>query len=118
MPGRGGYVENIDIENITADISITEAVILTLRYNEDFSHKRNTVFNNMPSFRNISINNVKCNKANRGIYALGEENSPLENIYISDITTDAFEPMKMEYVKNLNLSNINLGCCEKMSEKL
>ena len=118
MPGRGGYVENIDIENITADISITEAVIVTLRYNEDFSHKRNTVFNNMPEFRNISISNVKCNKANRGVFVLGEDNSRLENIYISDITADAFEPMKVEYVKNLNLSNINLGYCEKMSEKL
>lgn len=118
MPGRGGVVENIDIENVTADVSITEAVILTLRYNEDFSHKRNTVFNDMPKFRNISINNVKCGKANRGIFVLGEENSPLENIYISNIETNAFEPMKVEYVKNLNLSNINLGCCEKMSEKL
>lgn len=107
MKGRGGFVENIDYENITID-KAKEAIIITLRYAGEPLDDQSVQKTNMTKMRNFSIKNFKCKKALYGIDLLGDAQSTLDNICVSDVTVTADCPIRAEFVSNLITENTNL----------
>ncbi len=107
MKGRGGYVENIDCENIYVT-NADSSVYLTMKYAGERLDDQSKPIENMPSVRNISIKGLKCPKADCGIYICGETGYNFENIHLSDIDIAAEMPIKAENVTGLYMENINL----------
>lgn len=109
MKGRGGFIENLDIENITVKSADRIAVSLTLRYNGEPLDDYSQPIKNMPTMRNISISNFKCGRARMGIEVMGEKGYDIENIYLDNIDIVAETPVSIGNVKNLHMQNINLA---------
>ena len=108
MKGRGGVVENIDCENITATKTTSAAVYITMRYTGEKLDDQSKPIENMPKMRNISISGVKCEKAACGIKLCGERGYDLENIYLSDIDVAAEVPIDAMNVSGLHMENVKL----------
>ena len=108
MKGRGGVVENIDCENITATHATGSALIITMRYTGEKLDDQSKPISNMPKMRNISVTGLSCENADCGINLCGEKGYNLENIHISDINIKAEIPMKVSNVSELFMENITL----------
>ena len=119
MKGRGGVVENIDCENITATNATKSALIITMRYTGERLDDQTKPIENMPVLRNISVTNLSCKRAVCGIDLCGEQGFNIENIHLSDIAMMAQTPIKIANVSRLFMENvtlneeINLGDSEK-----
>ncbi|MBE7053126.1 MAG: glycoside hydrolase family 28 protein [Ruminococcaceae bacterium] len=114
MRGRGGYVENIDYENIKIDKCPRSVVKISMFYTGgDCVDSMNTELINMPTLKNISVENVTCNKATTGITVEGYIDHEVENVYLKDITANAETPTVIKYVKNLNFENVSINLCDE-----
>jgi polygalacturonase len=97
---RGGYLENMFVRNIEVG-EVKEAVLhIDLRYfNETGEHK--------PTVRNIYLENVSSKKSTHPLFLLGIEQSPMENIIITNCRFENAErPSVIEYVDSLVLRNV------------
>ncbi len=108
MKGRGGVVENIDCENITAKSATNSALIITMRYTGEKLDDQTKPIANMPKMRNISVRGLSCENADCGINLCGERGFDLENIYLSNINICAEVPAKIANASSLYMENINL----------
>jgi hypothetical protein len=81
-PGRGGVVERVWVENVTARDMRREVVIL----NMDYSSDKNPVTDlHPPRFREIHVRKIAAVGAPVGIRIIGMETSPIENVSFSDM---------------------------------
>jgi polygalacturonase len=97
---RGGYLENMFVRNIEVG-EVKEAVLhIDLRYfNETGEHK--------PTVRNIYLENVSSKKSRHPLFLLGIEQSPMENIVITNCNFENAErPSVIEFVDSLVLRNV------------
>jgi polygalacturonase len=97
---RGGYLENLFVRNIEVG-EVKEAVLhIDLRYfNETGDYK--------PTVRNIFLENVSSKKSRHPLFLLGIEQSPMENIIITNCRFEnAQKPSVIEYVDSLVLRRV------------
>lgn len=108
MKGRGGYVENIDIENIKSGYSRDSVIYITMRYAGEPLDDKSKPIENMPELRNISIKNVCGKTKGCGIRIIGENGYEIKNLYLSDIDVTSKDSLHIENVENLNMNNVNV----------
>lgn len=100
---RGGLVENIYVRNVEFQ-NARSAILIDSDYkNEGEGYP--------PTFRNIFIENIICEKAEEyGISLIGSEEKPLQNINIKNVQiNNAKSPIKIEYVESLKTENIQIN---------
>jgi len=81
-PGRGGVVENIWVENITARNLRSEVVILNMDYTADKNPLTDPA---PPTFRNITVRQVAAVGAPVAVRISGLESSPISNVTFEDV---------------------------------
>ena len=108
MKGRGGVIENLDFENIRIENATRGAISITMRYTGEPLDDQSKPIENMPEVRNISVANLRCGKAKRGLELVGELGYPLKNIVLSDIDIAAGELTHIANVENLQTERLNL----------
>jgi polygalacturonase len=81
-PGRGGIVENVWVENITARDLKYEVVILNMDYSSDTSAIVNPA---PPTFRNITVRKVAAAGAPVAVRITGLPTSPVQNVSFEDV---------------------------------
>lgn len=81
-PGRGGVVENVWVENITARNLRYEVVILNMDYTAD---KNAVVDPTPPTFRNITVRKVAAVGAPVAVRITGMESSPIHHVVFEDV---------------------------------
>lgn len=82
LPGRGGYVKNIKVNNIVMDNIEKEGIDITMAYPSSTS----IPLTNTPSiFTDFDFNNIKINKASTGISIIGLESSSIKNVKFTNI---------------------------------
>jgi hypothetical protein len=105
MRGRGGYVEDVCISNIVMYDIMKQGIMFNMRYHEteieEFSDRT-------PTIRNISISNVRINKANQAIAFFGLEELSIKNISIKDVNITAHTGIFGEYAQGIELSGIRM----------
>lgn len=112
--GRGGVVENLTIRNIFMSNIVEEAMIFTMGYVlvniEDNKEGKDNKFNmeDVPEFKNISIDNVVCDGAKIALKVLGLEQLPIHDITISNSKISADKSMDLKLCKNINLKNVEI----------
>jgi polygalacturonase len=118
--GRGGIVENIYIKNIMMKDIIGEAILFDMYYAAQdpiplAGEKREppkvqtlAVTEETPQFRNIYINNVAANGAEKAIFVRGLPEMNVKNIVMENMVIQAREGLDMTEGSNITLKNVHL----------
>ncbi|MCU4177261.1 glycoside hydrolase family 28 protein [Carboxylicivirga sp. N1Y90] len=105
MRGRGGVIEDVNISNIVMYDILKQGIMMNMRYHET---PVEPVSDRTPTIRNISISNVRINKAKQAIAFLGLEERSIQNIRISGVTINANQGIFGEYAEDIDLSDIRI----------
>ena len=105
MKGRGGVVENIDVENIKVDFAVREAIRVSLKYDGEPLDDQTQPSINIPVVRNIHVNNYVCHKTKNALDISGIKGHELENISISN---SVIYSEKTAHIENAQLSLDNV----------
>jgi polygalacturonase len=118
--GRGGVVENIFISNISMKDIIGEAILFDMYYEakdpiplagEKVAPPKvetKPVTEETPVFRNIWVNNVVCNGAEKAIFVRGIPEMNVQNIFLENMTLQAKHGLDMTEGTGISLKNIAL----------
>ncbi len=108
MKGRGGAVENIDVENIEVKLATRDAIRINMKYTgeplDDYSQPNH----HMPKVRNFYIKNFVCHETPCAMTVCGVKGHELENIHIENAVIHHKAPGIIECVKGLSMENVEL----------
>lgn len=105
MRGRGGFVEDICISNIVMYDILKQGIMFNMRYHET---EQEEVSERTPTIRNISISNIRINKAKQAIAFFGLEERSIKNISIKDVNITAQTGIFGEHAKGIELSGLHM----------
>lgn len=118
--GRGGIVENININNISMTDIKTDAITFNMYYGgksvaemlADGDNPDNTtkvpVSEETPIFRNINISNIICDGAGRAMEFNGLPEMPIDGIHLENINIRARKDAVFSNYKNVTKKNVNI----------
>lgn len=111
--GRGGVVEDITIRNIQMNKIIAEAFIFTMGYvlvNIEDANEGSVTYDkeDIPEFKNIYLDNIKCNGAGIGIKINGLKELPIHNIYFNNIDIKADKGIDLSLCENIDFKNVKI----------
>lgn len=90
---RGGLIQNINMRNVTVG-QCREAV---LKINLDYESKEDCYRGFVPTVRNVSMDNVTCQKSDYGVLIISQDNA--ENVYDINLRNCTFNGVKKQRVK-------------------
>ena len=118
--GRGGVVENIYINNIAMRDIIGEAILFDMYYAAQdpipvVGEKREPpkvevkpVTEETPQFRNVYINNVVANGAEKAIFVRGLPEMNVKNIVMQNMVLQANQGLDMTEASGITLRNVHI----------
>jgi polygalacturonase len=104
MRGRGGYVDNVHVENIHLAGLRQEAIVLNMFYGSSTAESRSDA---PPAFRNIHIRNVTCDSAGVAIAIRGLPEQPIERVVLEDLRLNAVEGIRCQDAHHLTFKNVS-----------
>jgi len=102
-PGRGGVVERVWVENVTARDMKREVVILNMDYSSDKNPVTDTA---PPRFRDIHVKHVAAAGAPVAIRITGMESSPIENVTFSDLAIVAEAGVVARHARGVSFDRV------------
>jgi len=108
--GRGGFVENVYLHNITTARIGGEPVLLNTFYGSD-SLQAFTA--RPPVFRNIHISSIRCQYAENAARIVGLPEQPIQNLTFEDFSVAAENGLACSDVEGLTLNGLNITAEKK-----
>ncbi len=108
MKGRGGVVENIDVENIEVKLATRDAIRINMKYTGEPLDDYSQPDHHMPKVRNFYVDNYVCHKTPAAMTVCGVKGYELENISINNAVIHSDEVGAVECVKGLEMKNVVL----------
>ena len=105
MRGRGGYIENIWIQDIKMNNIGWHAIILNMFYGASSATSRSDT---PPQFHDIHIKNITCHGARDAITLRGLPEENIENITLENITITAENGLVASDAHAIKLFNVNI----------
>jgi len=102
-PGRGGVVERVWVENVTARDMKREVVILNMDYSSDKNPVTDTA---PPRFRDIHVKHVAAAGAPVAIRITGMESSPIETVTFSDLAIVAEAGVVARHARGVSFDRV------------
>jgi polygalacturonase len=102
--GRGGTVENVRVSNIVMSHIREEAITLNLFYT---NVPPEAVSLRTPHFREIHLSGISGDAETAGVL-LGLEESPLENVTLSDIALSTRKGLTIRNARNVELRGVRI----------
>ena len=100
---RGGYVNHVRIRNVP----MREAEIF-IHFTTDYQGYRGGKY--PPDVRDVVIERVRCERASRGIRAVGVPDAPLRDILLRDVTLGSTPaPHEIRNVRDFRLENVRIN---------
>lgn len=108
--GRGGIVENIYIKDINMVDIVHEAIYFDMYYwvkppKENEVVEVPKVTEATPIFRNIYMENIVCNGAQKGVFVRGIPEMPVSNIYMENLVLNTEIGVEIKDAKGIYLKN-------------
>lgn len=100
-PGRGGVVENVWVENVTARDLKREVVILNMDYSSDPNPVKGT---HPPTFRNIHVKKLTAVGAPVAIRISGLADSLIQGVTFEDVNITSKEGVIAKYARDLTFT--------------
>ncbi|MBQ9519894.1 MAG: glycoside hydrolase family 28 protein [Acholeplasmatales bacterium] len=115
--GRGGVVSDITIKDITMVNIIGEAIIFTMGYVlvniEDANEGKVTAnLDDVPEFKNITLENINCNNSEVALKVLGLPELPIHDITLKNSYIKANKDLDLKLCKNIILENTKIETSE------
>lgn len=104
MRGRGGYVENVYVENLRMSGLRQEAILLNMFYDASTAPSRSDA---PPIFRDVHIRDVVCDGAGAGVVIRGLPEQPIERVVLKDLRLSAVEGIRCHDAVDLDFSNVS-----------
>jgi polygalacturonase len=102
--GRGGIVENIWAQNITARRIDFDAINIETSYGIPFSPSST----DEPTIRNIKIENITASRAKRAIFINGLKNTPIANIDLNNLKIQSSQKTVIENAVDIRIDHANI----------
>ncbi|ALJ01755.1 hypothetical protein DC20_21495 (plasmid) [Rufibacter tibetensis] len=117
-PGRGGVIENIthegwEIKNVGTVIDYSFRKVDGKDYLDEWQNILVPFYKATPKYRNITIRNVNATNSGKAISFLGWPLAHAENVILEDISIQAKEGARFQYVDNLLLKNVRIQTEDK-----
>ncbi len=108
--GRGGVVENIYIKDINMVDIVHEAIYFDMYYwvkppKENEVVEVPKVTEATPIFRNIYMENIVCNGAQKGVFVRGIPEMPVSNIHMKNLVLNTDIGVEIKDAKGIYLKN-------------
>ena len=101
---RGGLIENINARNISVG-HVAQAVVSI-----DYYYEEGEKGAYKPIVRNVSVTDLKTQKAKYAVYLRGFKNDPIEGISLADCDFDGVsQGSVVENVTNMSLQNVRVN---------
>jgi len=107
MKGRGGVVENIDIENIEVVHAVRDAIRINMRHTGEPLDDLSQPEINIPVVRNVHVENLRCRKTPRAMTLRGIEGYEPQNVRICNSTICADKGPSIEHVQ-ASMENVTI----------
>lgn len=104
--GRGGYVEEIRVDNVVMKNIRDEAIILTLFYSRVPAEE---VSERTPVFRNIHISNLTGTEVKSVGGIVGIEEMPISNISLENIYMEAESGFQLRDVRDITIRDFTVN---------
>ena len=116
--GRGGVVEDIQIQNIQMADIIGEAMIFTMGYvlvniEDPKEGKQQPDREDIPEFKNITMDHIICNGAKIAMKIEGLEQLPIHNITVKNSQFIVDNEMDLHLCEEICLENVEIQTKEK-----
>ena len=105
--GRGGVVENIDYRSLHMGRGM-RGINLSYRYSCEATDDAKEPGKYMPTFRNISFENIVCDDVEYGIAIDGIPGGVMQNIHLKDINMTAEHCLMADSVDGLYMEGVTL----------
>jgi polygalacturonase len=105
--GRGGLVENIVIDGVWMKDISKEAILFDMSYGGDTTVDVSDK-SRVPEFRNITMNNIRCDGASIGVRMEGLVDRPVNHIALTNATLIADRAIILQDAQNIQFTNIDL----------
>lgn len=112
-PERGGFIENLNYENITMETAAVAGFQVTLAYD---AKEMNAAY--IPRISDIFAEHISLADGKAGILIEGLKDFEPRNIRLTDVTMTAELPIKIEHAKDVSLVDVNLTKLDKHLYKL
>ncbi|UQZ35803.1 glycoside hydrolase [Paenibacillus sp. PK3_47] len=111
--GRGGVVEDIEMENITMSGIIHEAVSFHMFYagvegSEGFDAEVFPVTEETPQFRSITLRNIACHGASTALLVNGLPEMPLAGLTVQNLRAVSRKGMVLRHAEDLTFTGVQL----------
>ena len=112
--GRGGVVEDITIKNTRMLNIKEEAIIFTMGYAlttigvDGCENKINEDKEDIPYFKNITIDNAVCDSSKKGLVIEGITKDTISNITIKNSNIKSKNDIELHECENINIINSNI----------
>lgn len=102
---RGGIIENVVIRNFRAHEVTNAAICLIPNYDNDAESPY------PPTFRNVLIEDIRVEKAGRGVLIYGWHDAPTRGITLRNVRIDRAERQELEVVNaaDVRLENVQIN---------
>ncbi|MNN51249.1 hypothetical protein D3C81_1658760 [compost metagenome] len=115
--GRGGVVEDIEMENIRMHGILHEAVSFHLFYagvegSEGYDEQEFAVTEATPQFRNITLKNIVCYEAATALLVNGLPELPLESLTVENFHAVSERGIILRHASGLTLDGVTLQTAE------
>jgi len=104
MRGRGGFVEDVHVDNILMAGLRQEAIVLNMFYGFSTAASRSDA---PPVFRGIRIKNVACDGAGVAVAIRGLPERPIEQVVLEDLRLNAVGGIHCQDVDGLTLNGVS-----------
>jgi polygalacturonase len=101
--GRGGGIEDVYVRNITVNRTLKYAITIDMRYTQTAEAPKSET---TPVFKNIRIEDFKCEASPQAIYIMGLVESNVENVILKNISIKADRGGHLEYVNGVTRENV------------
>jgi polygalacturonase len=110
--GRGGIVENVNVNHIEMSDIHGVAILFDLYYETGKKHSKNppaiAVDEGTPIFRQFSIHNITCNGAKLALQLRGLPEMPLEGVTLDGVDISADQAGMIVDAKDITLRNVHI----------
>ncbi len=105
MRGRGGAVEDVCVSNVVMYDIVKQGIMINMHYHET---PEEPISERTPAIKNISISNIRINKAKQAIAIFGLKERFAENISINNLNVNCKTGVYGECASHVDLTNIRM----------
>ena len=112
--GRGGYIKNIKINNITMCELSGDCITFSMGYDiKSHLDKADNITeyteDDIPVIDGFEISNIICDSASRFLFIEGLDSSPVKNVAFSNCDIKADEEVKIKNAENITFNNVRVN---------